>query len=748
MKSFGQTWALEQLEGIVAKSKGALEIVEVTQPTEADASLKVSVSVDCSSYPKVEGGIPFGARERILISIGPSFPLDIPSLSFSHTNYGEFPHVQWGRSICLYQSPETEWQPDDGAYGLIQRMDDWLRAGAANQLEPIGLPLHPPVAYRRGKVFAVVPTQNTPTPMPPCWAGYVKVIRESDACLDLGEWMELNKVPAGTRVVPAILLPGNMPFEYPETIAELKGILEKRGIPLDVIRQLLSVGALRTPEGKPLILVLGAAMRGVSGGVLRQHLAAWHIGAEEALELHNAALAASEDNPVDEHLFQKWTERSSISWCSVLEERPEIVIQRDTGTAAEFWRSRHVAILGCGAIGSTIATLLARAGVAKLQLYDSALVKPGLLVRQVFSRGQIGYGKAAATRTNVRAIDPKIEVVAHHRNILHVLQDANLAASLFEADLVINATASIRVASALELYLRDWPKNHPPIVSMVVGHKADTGLMTLARRDVAGIAYDLDRRMKLEFANSPTGKHFLDEFWPTKAQGSRLFQPEPGCSDPTFVGSATDIAMLTSRMLNVASRWLAKGVSDHACGFGIHLPPLPQTVADMPCEAEYSWAPDGVYADPRHGYQIRLAPAAKAAILSWIRKSERQRGASVETGGVLFGQLDEFLKVVWVSAASGPPPDSTATSNGFICGTHGVAQMNQAFVSQSRKSVSFVGMWHSHPGGAPDPSPIDHDAMKYLFGSPNFRGRHFLMLIVGGTPKVPLIAGTLHDRDE
>jgi len=748
MKSSGQTWALRQLEAIVAKSKGAIEIVEVTQPTDADASLKISVSVDCSSYPKVDGGIPFGARERLLISIEPSFPLEIPSLLFSHTDYGEFPHIQWGRSICLYQSPETEWQPDDGAYGFIQRMDDWLRAGAANQLEPVGLPLHPPVAYRRGKVFAVVPTQNTPTPMPPYWAGYAKVIRESEVCLDLGEWLDLGKVPVGTRVVPAILLPGSMPFEYPETIAELKSILEKRGIPLDVIRLLLSMGALRAPEGKPLILVLGAAMRGVSGGELRQHLAAWHIKAEEALELHNAALAASEDNPLDERLFQEWTERASINWCSVLEERPEIVVQRDTGTPAQFWRGRHVAILGCGAIGSTIATLLARAGVAKLQLYDSALVKPGLLVRQIFNRNQIGYGKAVATRTNVRSIDPKIEALAHHRNILHVFSDADLVESVLEADVVINATASIRVASALELHLRDWPKDHPPILSMAVGHRADTGLMTLAQRDVAGISYDLDRRMKLEFSSSPSGKQFLDEFWSTKAKTSQLFQPEPGCSDPTFVGSATDMAVITGRMLNIASGWLAKGVNDRAYGWGSYLPSLPQTVADLPCDIEHSWTPDGIYADSRHGYQIRLAPAAKAAMLNWIRKSERQRGASVETGGVLFGQLDEFLKVIWVSAASGPPPDSTATSNGFICGTHGVERMNQAFVSQSRNSVSFIGMWHSHPGGAPDPSPIDHGAMEYLFEGPNFQGHHFLMLIIGGTPKEPLIAGTLYDRDE
>jgi integrative and conjugative element protein (TIGR02256 family) len=748
MKSSGQSWALKQLEDISAKSNGTLEIVEITEPTETDTHLRVSVSIDCSSYFRAEGGIPFRSRERLLISIAPEFPLDIPKLRFTHSDYGGYPHVQWGNSICLYQSPETEWQPNDGMFGFVLRVDEWFRAGAANQLEPIGQPLHPPVAYQQKQALAVVPTQNTPTPKQVWWAGYVKIIRENEVCVELGEWLERNNISSGTRVAPAILLPGDMPFEYPETIADLKNVLEERGIALEIIRLLLSIGALHNPEGKPLIFILGAAMRGIAGSERQQHLAAWCIKAEQALELRNAVLASTEDNRIDEHLFQNWAETASIDWCSVLEDRPEIIIRRDNGTPAQFWRDRHVAILGCGAIGSSIAIFLARSGVSKLQLYDKAIVKPGLLVRQIFDRHQIGYGKSNATRTNVRYINPKIDVISHHKNILGVLSNKDMLKTLFEADVIINATASPRVASALEYYLRDWPKKHPPIISMVIGHKADTGLMTLAQYDVTGIAYDLDRRLKLELANSPNGHHFLNEFWPVKRQTSRLFQPEPGCSDPTFVGSATDIAVLTGRMLNVASRWLASGVNDRAYGFGMYMPVTPQTIAALPPEVEYSWPSESIYSDPRHGYQIRLAPVAKAAMLSWMRRSERQRGDDVETGGVLFGHVDDFLKIVWISTASGPPPDSTATQNRFICGTNGVALMNQELYVRSRGSVSFIGMWHTHPGSQPDPSSIDRDAMQRLFASPDFEGCHFLMLIIGGSSKNPLIGGSLFERNE
>ncbi|RXV67812.1 hypothetical protein D1006_21490 [Burkholderia stabilis] len=748
MRSTGQSWAFEQLEDIVERSNGALEIVAITEPTQEGGYLTISISVTCSGYTKVENGIPLRPRERLLMWIPSQFPLDIPSLGFAHSNYGKFPHVQWGHSICLYQSVETEWQPGDGMFGFVQRMDEWLRAAAANQLNPVGLPLHPPVAYHDEQALVVVPTINTPVPTPPWWAGYAKIIRENDVCVELGDWIGYKDVASEDRVAPAILLPGDMPFEYPESFVELKLVLEERGISLDIVRLLLTLGVLRNPNDKPLVFVLGAAMRGVAGGELRQHLAAWSIKAEDVLALRTAVLARTDDDPVDERFFNEWAAQAVINWCSVLEDRPEIVMPRDTGTSAEQWRGRRVAILGCGALGSMVAMLLARAGVKTLMLYDKAVVKPGVIVRQVFSRRQIGFGKAAATRANVQSIDPRIEAVARSWNIVRALGKADTTQTLLDADVIINATASVRVAAALEHRLRDWPRKHPPVVSMAIGHQADCGLMTLARTRGPGIALDLDRRLKLELANSPNAGQLFDEFWPAEPRTSRLFQPEPGCSDPTFVGSAADIAILTGRMLNVASEWLTNDDDEHAYGFGMHVSRTPHTRADVPSEVEYAWISDDVLHDSRHGYQIRLAPSAKSAMLGWMRKSERQLGPALETGGVLYGEIDSFLKVIWVTVASGPPPDSVASRNEFICGTLGVAETNEKLAAHSRGSVSFVGMWHTHPGAEPDPSYVDRNAMTRLFSDTDFQGHHFMMLIIGGSSKSPLIAGNLFGRNE
>ena len=50
--------------------------------------------------------------------------------------------------------------------------------------------------------------------------------------------------------------------------------------------------------------------------------------------------------------------------------------------------------------------MIAKAGVAKLRVYDNNVVTPGVLVRQGFDRRQIAYAKSSATKVNVEAAVP------------------------------------------------------------------------------------------------------------------------------------------------------------------------------------------------------------------------------------------------------------------------------------------------------------------------------------------------------
>lgn len=742
----GQRWALSQLQDISDASDHQFEVATVREAAESGSRLVVEVSVDCLGYRKVPGGLPIRPRERFAISIPAEFPLDRPELSSIHKRFAGFPHVQWGRHICLYQASDSEWQPDDGMYGFIQRFDDWLRHAARGEFDPIGFPLHPPVAYRSSvRAPMVVPRVNAPTVNSPWWVGYAEITAETDVRVELGKWLYYQDEIPKARLAVAILLPTDMPFEYPTTIKELERVLESRNVSADLLKLLLEMAALRNKEGKPLYFVLGSAMRGVSGAAERlQHLACWFVSAEQSALLYTAAINADENSgKIAAAEFAAWADTAAISWCEVREERPEIVVSRDQGSPMSWWRGRRVTILGCGAIGSVIAMLITRAGAAKIKLYDNKLLAPGVLVRQNFERRHIGYTKVSATRVNLLAINPDLDVEALHENVVTAIRTTPDA--VFDGDVVINATASTRVAAALEKNFRNNDGLHPPIASMVFGHRADMALMTCAVQHATGITVDLDRRAKIAFANAINGSEVLEEFWPLAPASRNLFQPEPGCSDPTFVGSAADVFGLSSTILNVLSRWLAEGDDTRSRVFATRVGPRDDK-RHLPTEFHLECTRDRIWNEAQHGYQIRMTEAAENVLLGWIRRSQRTLGKSVETGGLLFGQIDEFLKVVWINEISGPPPDSLASPAGFVCGVDGTAALSAEKLARTRGAVRFIGMWHTHPGSAPVPSCTDMRAMRKLWRLPDFSARHFLMLIIGGAEGWYHMTGNLFAR--
>lgn len=746
MRSEGQAWAIEQLEEIVTASAESFEIVHIEEPTHLGDAVRLIVSIDCSRLPRVEGGVPLRGRERLRIRIPASFPLTRPDVHFTHKRYADFPHIQWGDSICLYQAPEVEWVPGQGMFGYMDRVNEWLRAAAANELDPTGMPLHPPVAYTANRLH-VIPCKDAPLPEPPFWGGFVEVTRERDVAAELGRWFTYGEdIPEG-RLASAILLPTTMPHEYPVTMLDLINTLVERGVPPQLLRAVVNLGVLRTENGKPAIFVLGAAMRGIAGGRTLQHLACWLIDPEKSKKLREAVLATTPDDPKDIDAFYTWAVDAKVEWCRVLEDRPEIVERRDSESTARFWKDKHVALLGCGAIGSTVAPILARAGVGRLQLYDYGVVTPGVIVRQNFRRDHVGYTKSSAVRVGLLGARPDLDVTEHHGNVLEALSGAEALKRLMSADVIIDATASRSVATALELHFRSTSKIHPPIVSMVVGHNGDIGLMTMVKDAHAGMSLDVDRRTKLALASSRVGKGFFEEFWPTEPQRRKPFQPEPGCSSPTFRGSYADVMGLTARMINMAASWLARD-SPGPRAFAVDL--SGGGLATGPArELEFTWRPHRVLQDGRNGYEIRISYEATAAMLGWIRRSERMEGRRVETGGILFGEVDELLKVVWIDEVSGPPADSESSSVGFLCGTAGVREMNAEKAKRTTGSVSFVGMWHTHPLGMPIPSVTDLGAMERLLGGEaTYLGRRFLMVIVGGTSKLPLVSASVFQRSD
>jgi sulfur carrier protein ThiS adenylyltransferase len=95
------------------------------------------------------------------------------------------------------------------------------------------------------------------------------------------------------------------------------------------------------------------------------------------------------------------------------EELEALMAARHTPGVHQKLKAATVGIAGLGGLGSAIAAALARVGVGKLIIADFDVVEPSNLNRQHYFVDQIGLSKTDATVSNLRKINPYVEVEAH-----------------------------------------------------------------------------------------------------------------------------------------------------------------------------------------------------------------------------------------------------------------------------------------------------------------------------------------------
>lgn len=750
----GQELARRQIKEIAFRSEGALEVIEFGNWNDTEL-LAADISVRCGPYVRKEDGLPLRQRERLTTLIPPEFPYDRPRAYAPHSRFAGFPHVFWRRWLCLYQAPDTEWDYSDGMSGFFKRLDRWLKDGAAGNLNPTGAALHPPAAFSRGggENPMVVIRENAPTEDEK-WVGLAQ-IEEVAARYEICGWSE-HGTSVSSRIAGATILLGNeMPYDYPSSVAGLLNALINRGAWEDFFDAV--VAAIRDSNtGKPLFVVLGTPMRGVEGESRRQHLTVWKIDEEGRDSLRDLAYAREGqadrfENALDR--FQEWAESVAVQWCDVQEARREIVTRRDRNTPMEWFQGKRVAIWGCGALGGHMAISIARAGADEVVLRDKKKVTPGILVRQPYEDPQIGHSKVEALAEIIDHALPSVDVEAHPSDVIQTpLSEEDWTD---EADLIIDATTSQSVRGKIE-ETRMRTDHYPPVASVAIDQDAECGIALISGSNHSGGVADVARQVKIEVLRSKDLEVYKRAFYSESAQ--EVFQPEPGCSDPTFVGADSDSKSLSGSLLNIIAQDLAElktpevehGGSVNDSTARAHLFTQPHLALDAEEERAVNFAFPSHLAllDERNGYEVRVRYEVWHEIKKHISENNEDRGEEIETGGVLFGEINEALDLVWVTDVIGPPPDSEFSEAEFICGTEGVEEINQDKQSLSQGSIAFVGMWHTHTHSAPTPSTRDEEGIRRLFRFTSPTPSESLLLIVGHSATDPEPAAHLYRKPE
>ena len=760
----GQTQALYEVQEIEAAGEGTINIVAIVKPAETAGVLYLDISLHTADLDRVPEGIIFRARERFLVMIPADFPFDKPQVYTRHTRFAGRPHVQWARSLCLYQAPDVEWDPSDGMFGFVDRHWKWLENASLNALDPVGGALHPPATYpQAGPRYYVLPRVDTPVVRDSHWCGFAGLNVVHEHRVDINTWTVQSFDGKVGSVAACVLLMQPMPWEFPTRMIDLVAALETRGVPKQELFLLLQAASWQNEEEAPLYVIIGTPMRGIRGSdELKQHLTAWRIEPTYATGLRLIANKYS-DNTRNRELGEKverimfeWADRTNISWCDVLEHRPEIVTRRDHASPMSVFRGKTVAVWGCGALGGQVALHLARAGVARLILRDNGIVTPGVLVRQPYNDADIGTSKADALAAKLRAIRPGTRAFEVISIVSNVLTSALASDNWTDAtDVVFDCTAARGVRTKLEKVRKDNPQARATVVSMIISREATHGLTVVATPDHTGGAVDVYRCAKIDVCRDRSLRHFADAFYPDPSD-DKLFQPEPGCSSPTFVGSSADVSALSALLLNMVGEFLCRYQHPQAEAnlptASAHYVSQPHAV---PVNARYrkssvsfAYTPDTVTRNIQHGYEIRTSPQAWKQMEGWITRSRDAVGSDVETGGLSFGERNDAVGVIWVTEVSGPPSDSVARPDLFMCGTAGTQAAHVERERWSRGSVRYVGMWHTHPSAMPEPSQTDLHGMATILADGQVNPRRSLLSIIGTPHEAPRLGTYVFGRED
>jgi sulfur carrier protein ThiS adenylyltransferase len=154
--------------------------------------------------------------------------------------------------------------------------------------------------------------------------------------------------------------------------------------------------------------------------------------------------------------------------------RGSVAFDDDPGVRARL-ADGHVAIIGCGGLGSNAAQMLVRAGIGELTLVDFDIVTESNLNRQLFFRDQLGRPKTAALAETLLRIRPEVTLMLHQVRAT----PSDLLELVGTADVVIEAVDTAEAKAMIaNVILRDRPKLPLVSASGIAGFESANTVVT------------------------------------------------------------------------------------------------------------------------------------------------------------------------------------------------------------------------------------------------------------------------------
>ena len=639
-------------------------------------------------------------------SIAVFFPFNEgqPSVLALREDFPDTPHQNWCPpdtpcALCIDDRPWPEARLTTTGNDILQRVQAWLSRAARGELHDTAQPPDP--LFFAPQLNLVVPAAVISSLEGPReLTGYV---REDNPNLIITQLAHSAEAPATFTVLAFQAEPQGMTRmrRAPRTLAALARELERGGIDLhaELKTRLKEWAGIEQGDIRRLstclAIVVAFPIKEAQQPPVDDIRA--FITADTAGEVGVAAgvLLRNDSEVGDKRAYVTAIPEVPSSYQELQIEPAQVHFELNRELAAavagkEAPDHRRTVLVGAGSLGSQISLNLAREGSLAWTVVDDDHMLPHNLVRHALFSDDVGAPKADALAQKIGSVlgEP---AAAIRCNLLDPEGEAGaqLGAALSEADVIIDASASIAVSRRLS----DFPETQARRICAFF-NPAGTSAVLLAENAGRSITLrDLEAQYYRIVSSDPRLSGHLDGQGPgVRYSGS--------CRALTNRISASNAALLSA----LAARGIGQVLATDEAAIYIW-------TLKMNGEVELVQQ-EGI---PVTRKQIGDWTLAYNGELHGELASLRDAHLPTETGGVLLGIADMSRRSIHVVRALPEPEDSRGTETGFERGIVNLPEQISQAAAATMHQIRYVGEWHSHPDGASAmPSSTDIAQLNWL----------------------------------
>ena len=209
-------------------------------------------------------------------------------------------------------------------------------------------------------------------------------------------------------------------------------------------------------------------------------------------------------------------------------------------------QSTPIAFFGCGALGSSVAELLARGGVTRLNLFDPDLITFGNLCRHTLDGSSVGLNKAVILSKRLSRANPLSRIEGHSIRIpLNSRSDEAIRQVLADADIFIDCTASEDAFDWLNEYAVE---NGKSLISLFFNLRAELLTICISGQSMScrEIFNDLINSVKKKQTPLDPDVYFYQSSEEEIMEGA-------GCWHPIFPALNTHVQILAAHSVDIIS---------------------------------------------------------------------------------------------------------------------------------------------------------------------------------------------------